>query len=58
MNANEVIANRVLEIMGHSKGEYKKLHPNDDVNCSQATNDAHPTAIKLEVYYAGHSGGS
>jgi aspartate ammonia-lyase len=52
MNANEVIANRALEIMGHSKGEYKKLHPNDDVNCSQSTNDAYPTAIKMAVYFA------
>ncbi|HJV35248.1 MAG TPA: aspartate ammonia-lyase [Geomonas sp.] len=50
MNANEVIANRALELMGHEKGEYKYLHPNDDVNCSQSTNDAYPTAIKLAVY--------
>ena len=50
MNANEVIANRALELMGHSKGEYEFLHPNDDVNCSQSTNDAYPTAIKLAVY--------
>jgi len=49
MNANEVIANRGLEIMGHTKGEYEFLHPNDDVNCSQSTNDAYPTAIKLAV---------
>jgi aspartate ammonia-lyase len=49
MNANEVIANRGLEIMGHSKGEYQYLHPNDHVNCSQSTNDAYPTAIKLAV---------
>lgn len=49
MNANEVIANRGLELMGHQKGEYKYLHPNDDVNCSQSTNDAYPTAIKLAV---------
>lgn len=52
MNANEVIANRALELMGHSKGEYKNLHPNDDVNCSQSTNDAYPTAIKLAVYFS------
>jgi len=52
MNANEVIANRALEILGHSKGEYKHLHPNDDVNCSQSTNDAYPTAIKLAVYFS------
>ncbi|MBW2441383.1 MAG: aspartate ammonia-lyase [Deltaproteobacteria bacterium] len=49
MNANEVIANRGLEILGHKKGEYDFLHPNDDVNCSQSTNDAYPTAIKLAV---------
>jgi aspartate ammonia-lyase len=52
MNANEVIANRALEILGHSKGEYKFLHPNDDVNCSQSTNDAYPTAIKIAVYFS------
>ena len=49
MNANEVIANRALEILGHRKGEYQYLHPNDHVNCSQSTNDAYPTAIKLGV---------
>jgi aspartate ammonia-lyase len=49
MNANEVIANRALEILGHRKGEYQHLHPNDHVNCSQSTNDAYPTAIKLGV---------
>ncbi len=49
MNANEVIANRGLEILGHAKGEYEHLHPNDDVNCSQSTNDVYPTAIKLAV---------
>jgi len=52
MNANEVIANRALEILGHNKGEYNYLHPNDDVNCSQSTNDAYPTAIKLAVYFS------
>jgi len=52
MNANEVIANRALELLGHSKGEYRHLHPNDDVNCSQSTNDAYPTAIKLAVYFS------
>lgn len=49
MNANEVIANRGLELMGHAKGEYQYLHPNDHVNCSQSTNDSYPTAIKLSV---------
>ena len=50
MCANEVIANRALEILGHRKGQYEHLHPNDHVNCSQSTNDAYPTAIKLGVY--------
>jgi len=49
MNVNEVIANRALEIMGHQKGEYKYLHPNDDVNLSQSTNDNYPSACKLAV---------
>jgi len=49
MNANEVIANRGLEIMGHKKGQYEFLHPNDHVNLSQSTNDAYPTSIKLAV---------
>ena len=47
MNANEVIANVALEILGHGKGEYKYLHPNNDVNMAQSTNDAYPTAIRL-----------
>jgi aspartate ammonia-lyase len=51
MNANEVIANRALELLGHAKGEYKLCHPNDHVNCSQSTNDAYPTAIKLGVWF-------
>ena len=41
MNANEVIANRALEIMGHKRGEYQYCSPNDHVNCSQSTNDAY-----------------
>ena len=49
MNANEVIANRALEILGYKKGQYQHLHPNDHVNCSQSTNDAYPTAIKIGV---------
>lgn len=47
MNANEVIANVALEVLGHGKGEYKYLHPNNDVNMAQSTNDAYPTAIRL-----------
>jgi aspartate ammonia-lyase len=50
MNANEVIANRALELMGHNKGEYQFLHPNEDVNMSQSTNDVYPTALKLAAY--------
>ena len=46
MNANEVIANRALEIMGHQKGEYKYCSPNDHVNCAQSTNDAYPSAFR------------
>ncbi|MEQ1737867.1 MAG: aspartate ammonia-lyase, partial [Rhodoglobus sp.] len=49
MNANEIIANRGLEIMGFGRGEYTKLHPIDDVNRSQSTNDVYPTAIKLAM---------
>ena len=47
MNANEVIANIGLEAMGHARGEYRHLHPNNDVNMSQSTNDAYPTAVRL-----------
>lgn len=50
MNANEVIANRALQIMGHKPGEYTYLSPNDHVNGSQSTNDAYPTAIHLGLY--------
>lgn len=50
MNANEVIANRALEIMGHKRGEYQYCSPNDHVNRSQSTNDAYPTAIHLGMY--------
>ena len=46
MNANEVIANRALELMGHQKGEYQYCSPNDHVNCAQSTNDAYPTAFR------------
>lgn len=50
MNANEVIANRALQIMGHEAGEYQYCSPNDHVNCSQSTNDAYPTAIHMGLY--------
>jgi aspartate ammonia-lyase len=49
MNANEVICNRALEILGHRKGEYRHLHPLDHVNLSQSTNDVYPTAVKLAL---------
>lgn len=51
MNANEVIANRALELMGHERGEYQYCSPNDHVNCSQSTNDAYPTAIHIGMYF-------
>lgn len=50
MNANEVIANLALEILGHRKGDYQHCHPNDHVNRSQSTNDAYPTAVKIAVH--------
>ncbi len=49
MNANEVIANRALEILGYEKGQYTYCHPNNHVNLSQSTNDAYPTAIKIAL---------
>jgi aspartate ammonia-lyase len=52
MNANEVIANLALEHMGHRRGEYQFLHPNEHVNMSQSTNDVYPTALKLATYFS------
>ncbi len=52
MNANEVIANIGLEIMGYEKGQYHYLHPNNDVNLSQSTNDAYPTAARLAILFS------
>jgi aspartate ammonia-lyase len=49
MNANEVIANVALEVMGRPKGDYDAVNPNDHVNCSQSTNDAYPTALRLAL---------
>lgn len=49
MNANEVIANRALEIMGRKRGQYEYCHPNNHINLSQSTNDAYPTSIKLAL---------
>lgn len=51
MNANEVIANRALELLGYRKGEYEHCHPNNHVNLSQSTNDAYPTSVKIGLYY-------
>ena len=47
MNVNEVLANRAIELLGGTKGDYSVVHPNDDVNLSQSTNDVYPTAIKV-----------
>jgi len=49
MNANEVIANRALELAGFEKGDYDKIHPLNDVNMSQSTNDVYPTALKVAL---------
>ncbi|MFJ1259208.1 aspartate ammonia-lyase [Cupriavidus sp. CuC1] len=51
MNANEVIANRALELMGHNKGEYQYLHPNEQVNIGQSTNDVYPSALKIATWF-------
>lgn len=50
MNANEVIANVALEYLGHEKGQYQFVHPNNHVNCSQSTNDAYPSAFRIALY--------
>lgn len=55
MNANEVIANRALELMGHEKGQYQFLHPNDHVNLSQSTNDVYPTAVNVATLFGAKS---
>src|SRR6476619_2759668 len=52
MNANEVIANRALELLGHQPGQYQHLHPLDPVNASQSTNDVYPTAVKIALHLA------
>ena len=54
MNANEVIANRALELMGHARGDYAVLHPNEHLNLSQSTNDAVPTALKIASWVGIH----
>ncbi|SFU30853.1 aspartate ammonia-lyase [Pseudoduganella namucuonensis] len=50
MNANEVIANRALELLGQPRGAYKVLHPNEHVNLGQSTNDVYPTALRLAAH--------
>ncbi|HKV51290.1 MAG TPA: aspartate ammonia-lyase [Gemmatimonadaceae bacterium] len=50
MNANEVIANRALELLGRRRGDYEAVHPNTHVNLSQSTNDVYPTSIKLALH--------
>src|SRR5882672_2229073 len=52
ITANEVIANVALELMGKQKGDYAALHPNDDVNMAQSTNDAYPPALRLAIIFA------
>ncbi|GAB2624589.1 aspartate ammonia-lyase [Streptomyces capparidis] len=52
MNANEVIANRALEILGHARGDYRHLHPNEHVNLGQSTNDVYPTAVNVATVLA------
>lgn len=52
MNANEVVANRALEILGMARGAYDKINPIDHVNRSQSTNDVYPTAIKLAMIHS------
>lgn len=54
MNANEVIANRALEILGQPKGRYDILHSNEHVNLSQSTNDVYPTALRLAAWLGIH----
>ena len=51
MNANEVIANRALELLGEEFGKYSAIHPINDVNASQSTNDVYPTALKIAVIF-------
>src|SRR5216110_1045213 len=50
MNANEVMANRALEILGKQRGQYDIVHPNNHLNLSQSTNDVYPTAVKLALH--------
>src|SRR6185369_11723397 len=53
MNANEVLSNRAIELLGGEKGDYSIVHPNDQVNMSQSTNDVFPTAMRLAALELG-----
>lgn len=55
MNINEVIANRALKHLGFPRGRHDVVHPNDDVNLSQSTNDVYPTALRLAIVLAHQS---
>lgn len=50
MNANEVVANRALELLGERRGHYERVHPNNHVNLSQSTNDVYPTAVRVALH--------
>lgn len=52
MNANEVIANRALELLQRPRGQYEFIHPNDHINLSQSTNDVYPTAIRVALIFS------
>src|SRR5207253_2136417 len=52
MNANEVIANRALELLEHERGQYDIVHPNNHVNLSQSTNDVYPTALRIAAHWS------
>jgi len=52
MNANEVICNRALEILGHQRGEYQHLHPNEDFDMAQSTNDVYPSSLRIATCFA------
>ncbi len=54
MNANEVIANLALELLGRPKGDYEIVHPNNHVNLSQSTNDVYPTALRIAAHWSLH----
>lgn len=47
MNVNEVIANRAIELLGGTKGDYRVVHLNDHVDMSQSTNDVYPTSLRI-----------